>query len=155
MSTLKSMSKREAKDFEKVCDYSIMVNYDEEETPPSPIIVIELDGSGGGFNGGDLSVSSLGVLDSLGLIDMSLANSETISPAMTLSLQVGHDIVVVENESVEAIKIIFSHAIFLPIGEELAKVCGIGKSSHLRNILETKLSSLGLKTTWIDDFEKQ
>ena len=151
MSALESMDKNEADASKKVCEYSISINFsssNDTETPFEPLIVLALDESGGSYNKGDIPISSLGVLDSLGLVDTSLARTHKIIPSMLSPFRVGSDVVVVENEGSDAVDIKFSHAIFLPIGEELAKVCGIGGGANLRAILDDKLTALGLKTTW-------
>lgn len=149
LNILSQMGKTEADAFATLCDYAIVANFDNPAEAPLDLIpVLVSDKGGSSYNKGDILIQSLGILNSMGLIDTLLRGKRHFAPSQTASFRVGSEVAVMRNIGESDIDLLFEHAIFLPAGIELARVCRIGNGKNLKKILAEKTSKAGLELIW-------
>lgn len=145
LDVLSKMSTNEAKAFRKVCDYSVTINFGNEiDAPFNPIPVLVKDDGKGSFNNGSVPIESLGILDSIGLVDSSLMFNMKFAPSFSIPFRVGSSVMAVKNDGDKECRLNLKNAVFLPLGKELAKVCGIGSGDGLDELFEKAVSESGL-----------
>ncbi len=149
LSILSDMEKAEAESFMKLCSYStgLIASTGEKHVIAGELIpILSMDERGTSFNGGKIRLKELSALDSLGLIDTSLLNVNTIPKGISFSYLANNALVIAKNNTEEK-KISFEGAVFQSTGLELSRICDIGSAPDLAGILSSILEKNGLEVT--------
>lgn len=143
MDILSKMSKVEAEIFRKVCGFSTYLYNSNGELGKSeyPIPVLKMDsGSNSSYNSGEIFVSHISALASIGLMSRGVSQPITVPCKASLFFYTGTGLVEAINADASNDKeILFENGMFTPSGMELANVCGVGHDQSLEPILKEKL----------------
>lgn len=149
LNLLSEISKAEAASFVKVCRYAFnrAINTADGDLFYDPVILLEKDAKST-FNDGIVSLRDIAVCSSLGLVDSTLMSSIIFATDFPLRIIAGENVVTVFNQTGSNVSVPFHGCLFLPLGQEMSRLCEIGTAPNFKSIFNKKMEAYGLNCHW-------